>query len=97
MKTLILTLFLSTCVNLGFSQEPVSNDYVVSPEDRSIVYIINDQMGKLIYNSWKNDPVYNGFRPIVILVDDLEKYRSQIIKKTKSNNYDNRTSTKREE
>jgi|694.fasta_scaffold20870_10 hypothetical protein len=97
MKTITLILFLTACVNLSFSQEPISNEYVVTTADRSTVYIINDPMGRLIYTSWQNDPIYNGTRPTVILVDNLKKYRRKVNKNKKNNNYDNSTSSKGKE
>lgn len=97
MKKITLILLLSASINLSFSQEPVSNEYVVATSDRSTVYIINNPIGKLIYDSWIVDPTYDGFEPTVILVDDLRKYRIRVNKKQKNNNYDNRTSTKRKE
>jgi hypothetical protein len=97
MKTIILILFLTACVNLSFLQEPISNEYVVATADRSTIYIINDQMGRLIYTTWQNDPIYNGTAPKVILVNDLRKYRRRVTKKQKNNNYDNRTSSKGKE
>lgn len=97
MKTITLILFLTACVNLSFSQEPISNEYVVATADRSTIYIINDQMGRLIYTTWQNDPIYNGTTPKVILVNDLRKYRRRVTKKQKNNNYDNSTSSKGKE
>lgn len=83
MKKIILILLLTTSINLGFSQESVSNEYVVATADRSTVYIINNSIGKMIYDSWISDPVYNGFKPNVILVDDLKKYRKKVKRKNK--------------
>ncbi|CAB4175590.1 hypothetical protein UFOVP972_266 [uncultured Caudovirales phage] len=95
MKTITLILFLTAGVNLSFSQKPISNEYVVTTADRSTVYILDDPMGRLIYTSWQTDPLYNGFKPNVVLVDNLKKYRRKVNKK--NNNYDNRTSSKGKE
>jgi hypothetical protein len=97
MKTITLILFLTACVNLSFSQEPISNEYVVATANRSTVYILDDPMGRLIYTSWQIDPLYNGFKPKVVLVDNLKKYRKRVNKNKKNNNYDNRTSSKGKE
>jgi len=83
MKKITLILLLSASINLSFSQEPVSNEYVVATADRSTVYIVNNSIGKMIYDSWISDPIYNGFKPNVILVDDLKKYRKKVKKKNK--------------
>ncbi len=65
---------------ISFQQEAVVNEYVVSPPDRKIVWILNDEMGRLLYDSWKTNPYYNGFKPTVVLVSDLEPYRKKYLK-----------------
>ena len=65
----------------AFSQTVISNDYVVASADRKKIYIINDFTGQLIYQSWLNDPIYDGFKPTVFLVDNLEKYKKKLSKK----------------
>jgi hypothetical protein len=81
----------------AFSQTVISNDYVVATADRKKIFISNDSIGQLIYQSWLDDPIYDGFKPTVVLVNDLEKYRKRVSKKNKNPQYDNRTSTKRKE
>ena len=66
--------------NIIFSQEEVSNEYVVSTPDRKKIYVLNNETGRLIYESWSMDPIYNGFKPEVILVNNLEPYRKKYIK-----------------
>lgn len=96
MKKLLVIPFLLIGVN-SFSQTIISNDYVVATADRKKVFIVNDSIGQLIYQSWIEDPVYDGFKPTVVLVDNLEKYRKKVSKKNKNAQYDNRTSAKRKE
>ena len=96
MKKLLLLPFLLIGAPV-FSQTIVSNEYVVATANRKKIFISNDSIGQLIYQSWLDDPIYDGFKPTVVLVDDLEKYRKKLSKKNKNPQYDNRTSTKRKE
>jgi hypothetical protein len=79
MKTLLIVLFLMV-YEISFEQEAIVNDYVVSPPDRKIVWILNNDTGRTIYDSWKTDPYHNGFKPDVVLVPDLEPYRKKYLK-----------------
>lgn len=77
---LILVLFLT---NSAFSQDAVLNDYVVSPPGRDVVYIIDNSIGRMIYDSWETDPEFNGIKPKVVLVTDLTPYRKKVEKQVK--------------
>ena len=78
MKTKLFCLFLMAS-GISFQQEAIINDYVVSPPNRSTIWIVDDETGRLIYDSWKTDPYYNGFKPDVVLVPDLEPYRKKYL------------------
>ena len=83
MKSLSLSVFL-LLTTWSFSQdEAIINDYVVSPPNRSVVYIIDNPIGRMIYGNWETNPEYNGFNPKVMLVPDLEPYKKKINKKVK--------------
>jgi hypothetical protein len=83
MKLLTLLTFF-TSMGMALSQEPIINDYVVATPDRSKVWIINNPTGQLIYDNWQQNPEYNGIKPVVALVEDLEPYRRRVKKMTKN-------------
>jgi hypothetical protein len=95
MKKLLLPFLL--IATSSFSQAIISNEYVVATADRKKIYIINDETGQLIYHSWILDPMCDGFKPQVVLVNDLERYRKRLSRKNKKQQYDNRTSSKGKE
>lgn len=80
----VLTLTLIIVSNSLVHSQVISNDYVVTTPTRDKVYIINNGVGKLIYDSWKVDPVWNGVEPKIYLVEDLSEYRKKYTKNKKS-------------
>lgn len=83
MRLFTLLTFLSI-TGTSLSQEPIINEYVVATPDRKMVWIINNSTGRMIYGNWQRNPEYEGFRPIVALVDDLDPYRKKVKKMTKN-------------
>jgi hypothetical protein len=75
MKLLILILCLST--GLCFSQG-ISNELVVSTQNRDTLYIKDDNLGRLIYSSWERSPVKSEPVPVRVLVQDLKPYRERL-------------------
>jgi hypothetical protein len=82
---ILMTLLLLRTITPVFSQAVINNVLVTTP-DRKQIWIIDDSNGRLIYQNWQINPVYEGFRPTVTLVADLAPYRKKVekmMKKTK--------------
>jgi len=74
MKKLLLLLFLNA--SLSYSQTDfVNNQIVVSNLSMDTVYILDDEMGRMIYSTWEYNPYHNGKKVAIFLVKDLAPYR----------------------
>jgi len=84
MKKIILLVFLSTS---AFSQKKAENKIMTyagyATEKKDTLFFQDDQLGRTLKDSWLLDKNYNGTKPIIILVPDLQKVVRQRKKKLK--------------
>lgn len=81
----LTTLIFLWVAGSALSQAVINNVLVATP-DRKQVWILDDNLGRLIYTNWQMNPSYEGFNPTVTLVNTLDPYRKKVekmIKKSK--------------
>lgn len=84
MKKIILLVFLSTS---AFSQKKAENKMQTyagyATEKKDTLFFQDDDLGKMLKESWTRDKSYTGIKPVIILVPDLQKVVRQRNKKLK--------------
>lgn len=66
MKKLILILLLTSCSTSAYIKK---SDFVILNKNEKIVFIKNDNIGKMIYEIWINNKSYEN--EIVVLLDTI--------------------------
>jgi hypothetical protein len=61
MKKLLLVMMLLTSITT-YSQEPIS----MVTDSRDTLWLVNNDIGKLIYESWEDLGSYDGIIPVII-------------------------------
>ena len=84
MKKIILLVLMSAS---AFSQKKAENKMMTyagyATDKKDTLFFQDDQLGRTLKDSWLLDKSYNGTRPVIILVPDLQKVVRQRNRKLK--------------
>lgn len=81
---IILLIFLSTSI---FSQKNAGTQILsyagYATNKKDTLFFQDDQLGKMLKESWTQDKNYVGIKPVIIFVPDLQKFVRQRTKNKK--------------